>query len=171
VQAKHFYTKKDNGLEKEWHGNVFLNPPYKQPFIRQFVDKLLEEIAAGHVKQAIMLTHNYTDTKWFRAAATICSAVCFTNKTDVYPSRTKFETPDGEKASPTQGQAFFFFGNDPTTFARVFADVGLVFPALMNNVAKFGDGWPMVETELRCDMYKKTEADKFQPLFKWREAA
>jgi hypothetical protein len=47
VQARHFYTVDDNGLAKEWHGNIYLNPPYARGHIDQFVtnNKLLGEIA------------------------------------------------------------------------------------------------------------------------------
>jgi DNA N-6-adenine-methyltransferase (Dam)/Protein of unknown function (DUF3102) len=65
VQAEKFYTKKDDGRKHEWHGRVWLNPPYAQPFIAQFVHKLCEERVAGRVTAAIALTHNYTDTTWF----------------------------------------------------------------------------------------------------------
>jgi DNA N-6-adenine-methyltransferase (Dam) len=51
VQAKKFFTKKDNGLKQEWRGNVYINPPYATGLIKKFVDKLVEEIAAGRVKQ------------------------------------------------------------------------------------------------------------------------
>ena len=28
-----FYTKEDDGLEKEWKGNVFMNPPYGRQIV------------------------------------------------------------------------------------------------------------------------------------------
>ena len=28
VKAAKYYTKEDDGLAQEWHGNVWLNPPY-----------------------------------------------------------------------------------------------------------------------------------------------
>jgi hypothetical protein len=70
-----------------------------------------------------MLTHNDSDTKWFRAAAKVASAVYFTKK------RVKFESPTGEKASPTRGQTFMYFGDNPAAFERVFStEGGLMFP-------------------------------------------
>jgi hypothetical protein len=41
VQAKRFYTKKDDGLERRWSGRVFLNPPYSYPLVEQFTDKFI----------------------------------------------------------------------------------------------------------------------------------
>ena len=37
IKAEKFFTKKDNGLEHDWYGRVWLNPPYAQPLIAQFV--------------------------------------------------------------------------------------------------------------------------------------
>ena len=53
VQAKVFYTRDDDGLSKEWHGNVWLNPPYATRTVALFVAKLREEFLAGRTKQAI----------------------------------------------------------------------------------------------------------------------
>ena len=47
VQAEQYFAKADDGLAKQWHGRVWLNPPYAQPFIAQFVAKLVAEIEAG----------------------------------------------------------------------------------------------------------------------------
>ena len=68
VQASSYYTSDDEGLSQQWHGRVWLNPPYAQPLMPQFVAKLVEEVGDGRVTQAICLTHNYTDTAWFHQA-------------------------------------------------------------------------------------------------------
>ena len=65
---------------------------------------MIAEIAAGRVKQAIVLTHCYCDTAWFQKLARKAHLVCFPK------GRIRFEAPDGTLASPTQGQAFFYFG-------------------------------------------------------------
>jgi phage N-6-adenine-methyltransferase len=118
VQAERYYTKDDDGLQHEWHGRVFLNPPYAQPLIAQFVGKMCAERRAGRVASGIMLTRNYTDTTWFREAISIADAICFTS------GRIRFQQLDGELASPTQGQAFFYFGNDVERFLSGFAEIG-----------------------------------------------
>ena len=71
VQARAFFTAEREGLAQEWHGNVWLNPPYSRDLIGRFVDKLLLEILAGRTQQAILLVHAYTDTGWFRRAAAV----------------------------------------------------------------------------------------------------
>lgn len=41
-KAPDFYTKEDNGLRQPWHGRVWCNPPYSQPALYQFCQKMAE---------------------------------------------------------------------------------------------------------------------------------
>lgn len=120
VRAAQFFTEETNGLEQEWRGRVWLNPPYAQPLISEFMEKLCSEYLEGRCTEAIALTHNYTDTRWFQGTAAHASAICFTK------GRVKFYSPSGEVAAPTQGQAFFYFGSNVDAFVKAFADVGFV---------------------------------------------
>lgn len=120
VRAAQYFTVDDNGLTKPWDGTVWLNPPYSQPDITHFVEKLVHEVSAGRCSAAILLTHNYTDTAWFHHAATACQAICFTR------GRIRFVSPTGQLASPTQGQAFFYFGGDVNRFREKFSAIGFV---------------------------------------------
>jgi hypothetical protein len=119
VQAKRFFTLADDGLAQDWFGRVWLNPPYHRAMLSLFVDKLVEEWTSGRVDQAILLTHNYTDTEWFHTAARGARAICFPR------GRVRFLSPAGDECSPTQGQAFFYFGADDAGFRRTFGEVGL----------------------------------------------
>lgn len=120
VKAGRFFTIDDNGLEQEWNGRVWLNPPYAQPAIHQFMQKAVDEFQSGRMVEGIALTHNYTDTRWFQVAAKVAEAICFTR------GRIGFLSPDGKKAAPTQGQAFFYFGDRPEDFADSFCKFGFV---------------------------------------------
>jgi phage N-6-adenine-methyltransferase len=120
VKASRILTQEQNGLAVSWHGRVWLNPPYAQPWIAQFAEKMVEEFKSGRVRDAITLTHNYTDTQWFHALAGSAAAVCFTR------GRIGFLSPDGKRAAPTQGQAFCYFGANVPQFAEEFARFGLV---------------------------------------------
>ena len=120
IRAKTFFTKDDNGLEREWHGRVWLNPPYAQPLITHFVAKMIQEYGSGRATAAIMLTHNYSDAAWFQDAGSVANAVCFTR------GRIRFYQPDGAIAQPTQGQTFFYFGDNVRLFTERFAEIGLV---------------------------------------------
>lgn len=120
VRADVFFTSDDDGLKQPWSGRVYLNPPYSQPAIFDFMQKLVDEWDAGNVSEAIALTHNYTDTRWFHVAAGAASAICFTR------GRIGFLSPEGKRAAPTQGQAFFYFGKNTTRFTAYFERFGFV---------------------------------------------
>lgn len=120
VKAGQIYTIDDDGLTKEWGGKVWMNPPYAQPHIANFIEKLASEYEAGRVTEAIALTHNYTDTQWFHRAANACAAICFTR------GRIGFLSPEGKRAAPTQGQAFFYFGDKVDAFISSFCRIGFV---------------------------------------------
>lgn len=120
IRATKFFTRADNGLAQQWHGRIWLNPPYAQPLIWQFCEKLVEELSSGRVDQAILLTHNYTDTAWFHHAEQCASLICFTR------GRIPFVDDDGEDCAPTQGQAFFYYGDKGDEFRTVFTEFGFI---------------------------------------------
>lgn len=118
VQASAYYTAHDDGLGKPWRGNIWLNPPYAQPLIAQFSAKLQEEWAAGNIHSAIVLVNNATETAWFHGAVNCASAVCFPL------ARVKFWAPDRSTASPLQGQAILYLGDDADIFVEQFRRFG-----------------------------------------------
>lgn len=124
VKASKYYDRQSDGLNKEWSGTVFLNPPFKMPLVAQFVAKLCDDFMAGRVPQAVLLTNNNTDTNWWQLAAMAASAICFTDR------RIRFYNKAGEWSSPTNGQTFCYFGSRATTFCRVFTGFGLVVARL-----------------------------------------
>lgn len=118
INAAIWHTIKTDGLAHEWRGRVWLNPPYATEKMMQFAAKLIEEIAAGRVTQAIVLSNNRTDTPCFQRLARDCAAMCFPR------GRIKFQRGT-ESASP-QGSAFFYFGKNVAKFKAVFDDAGFV---------------------------------------------
>lgn len=116
VKADTWYGVEDDGLEQTWSGRVFLNPPYAFPLISYFIEKLLTE----EIEQAILLTNNNTDTKWWHQAAVHSSGICFT------AGRINFYKADGSVTQPTNGQNFFYMGENRDKFKEVFAEFGLV---------------------------------------------
>lgn len=51
VKAIKFRTPKNNGLSCEWKGKIWLNPPYSQPDIMRFIEKLVSEYTKGSERQ------------------------------------------------------------------------------------------------------------------------
>ena len=122
VQADTYYTESNSGLEHEWFGNIWLNPPYANELITKFAQKLMDEFE--HFDAAIVLVNNATETEWFNLLISECTAICFPN------SRVKFYAPDGKIAQPLQGQALLYFGNNPKKFIDVFRTKGwCAYPA------------------------------------------
>lgn len=118
VKAEKFFTEQTDGRKQEWHGRVWLNPPYHRDLAPEFINRLVQEFEAGRVTQAIVLTNNSTDTDWFLVAVRACTSLCFTK------GRINFYVPSGPDVLPTQGQAFFYFGSDPQRFEDVFCTIG-----------------------------------------------
>jgi DNA N-6-adenine-methyltransferase Dam len=120
VKAKRFHALDDDGLKHKWSGRIFLNPPFAQPHLKRFVDKLIHEYQAGKVTEAILLTPNNTDTEWFHSAARAAKCICFTR------GRISFYNEGRCKEAATQGQTFFYFGDNANKFTAMFGKVGLL---------------------------------------------
>lgn len=116
VGATKFYTKETNGLEHEWFGNVWLNPPYSTNLISKFADKLSAELP--NIKNAIVLVNNATETGWFKKLVDNAAIICFPS------SRVKFYTSDGKTGTPLQGQAVLYFGDRKSEFISAFKEKG-----------------------------------------------
>jgi phage N-6-adenine-methyltransferase len=119
VQASQHFTIEDNGLAKEWRGNVWLNPPYSKESVGLFAAKMVEETA--NLSQAIVLVNNATDTNWFHQIAKVATAMCFVR------GRIKFNDKHGKPAnSPVQGQVFIYVGGEFERFSQVFSEFGFI---------------------------------------------
>ena len=114
VGAKTFFTEEDDGLKKEWTGNIWLNPPYAQPLIKYFSEKVCETVEKDKFSNMIILVNNATETTWFQDMSMLASAICFTNK------RIKFLDPEGNPGAPLQGQTILYFGSEINLFFNEF---------------------------------------------------
>lgn len=121
VQASMFYTKDDDGLSREWAGRVWMNPPYAQPLISEFCEKLCEHYDNGDIDQACVLVNNATETKWFQGMALRASAICFPM------GRVRFLDPDGNPGAPLQGQAIIYLGPNKYSFFDEHKQYGFCF--------------------------------------------
>lgn len=119
VGADEFYTKDDDGLKQDWHGNVWVNPPYSYPLVEEFVDKAISEYQAGRCDQCIIIVNNCTDTKWFHKMLSKYP-VCFPK------GRVQFWRENQESFATRQGQALFYLGPNVRQFADAFDGFGVV---------------------------------------------
>jgi hypothetical protein len=125
VRAREYCTKERDGLAQEWHGRIWINPPFGEPLITRFIDKLMVELETRRTTEAILLVGAYTEFRWFQKAAARCAALCFSKK------RMNFDRPEGDgPGRPNFGSAFLYFGRNPERFQNEFAPYGLImFPA------------------------------------------
>jgi phage N-6-adenine-methyltransferase len=122
VQAARFYTRDEDGLAQPWHGRVWMNPPFAQPLVQQFCDKLAESVRAGSVSAAITITNNATETAWFATLVGVATAVCFPR------GRVRFWQPNvTHETGPLQGQAVIYVGPNTGQFAAAFRPFGEVW--------------------------------------------
>jgi hypothetical protein len=120
IPATTHFTKKENGLEQDWKGTVYMNPPYGGE-IKDWIIKLLEEWESGNTTEAIALVPARTDTDWF-------------SRIDAHPwcairGRLKFS---GHKNSAPFPSAVFYLGSEEDTegidrFFKVFLKHGTIF--------------------------------------------
>jgi len=123
VEAEEYITEEEDGLEVSWEGSVWLNPPYAQPLISHFIDKLVN----SKIKQACVLTNNGTDTKWGQVLINHASAVCF------IAGRIKFIDKQGiPSGAPLQGQMICYLGPNAETFVKEFSKHGQCLKGLFN---------------------------------------
>lgn len=121
VKAYHYFDVQADGLKQFWSGRVYMNPPYAQPFIHQFCEKLVWHVGEGEVEQAIVLVNNATETGWFQHLLSHAAALAFPKGRIRYLDRS-----GAASGTPLQGQAFVYFGpkESAQAFVNVFGEFG-----------------------------------------------
>jgi hypothetical protein len=115
VRARRYFTKEDDGLTREWHGRVWINPPFS--VAGKFGAKLLREFDAGNVTSAIMVVNAYSaDTRWFQP---------FWNFPVCVATRPAFYKPD-HQGNPMVWAAFVYLGREFDSFVGAFSQLGKV---------------------------------------------
>jgi len=118
VQASRYLTEDDNGLAHDWHGRIWLNPPYGR-IAGQFVAHLTDQREKGHVEAAIVLVNAHsTDARWFWPLWD--GTLCFTYQ------RLDFTAGGGRRQGSTHGSVLAYLGPDPDRFATEFKDIGAI---------------------------------------------
>ena len=116
VRADRFFTGQDDGLSQPWAGRIWLNPPYAQPLIGQFAEKVIAE----PIDQACVLVNNATETKWGHSLLASGSVVCFIK------ARVRWVSPLGTPSAPLQGQMLVGIRVDRDRFIGAFESRGVI---------------------------------------------
>ncbi len=120
INADRYYTQSDDGLTKDWHGKIWLNPPYGNGITNRWVSKLINEYESGNVTEAIALLRAAVSSSWFNKLASSYPR-CETFK------RIRFVDAHGvEQASPAHGNVFFYLGKNTKRFTDVFSEIGII---------------------------------------------
>jgi phage N-6-adenine-methyltransferase len=116
IPATLHYTASDDGLSKEWHGRVFMNPPYSCP--GKWMKKLQAEFEAGRVTEALALVPAATETNWL-------SPFLKTNYVYFWKGRIKFLDANYQtRLSARQAHVLVYWGSNPQLFKEVFSEYG-----------------------------------------------
>ena len=118
VPASRHFTEAEDGLSREWHGKIFMNPPYGR-VIGSWIEKLATEYEVGHTTQALALIPARTDTAWFRRLSAF--PVAF------WRGRVTFIGPDGAKNPAPFPSALVALGIPASDLASAFAGVADVY--------------------------------------------
>lgn len=128
VKAATFYTAATNGLDKPWHGRVWLNPPFSE--WATWASKVLLEVGSGRTQQACVLAALRTiSAKYFASLLTSCDALA------ILKGRIPF-WGDRAGASLNDGHVILYFGERVSQFVEEFRAIGSVF----TQAAKRGGG-------------------------------
>jgi phage N-6-adenine-methyltransferase len=69
AKCARYFTVTNDGLDQEWTGRVFMNPPYGAT-IGQWMRKAHESARAGTAELVVCLVPARTDTRWWHDFAT-----------------------------------------------------------------------------------------------------
>ena len=102
------YTKDEDGLTRDWVGRVWLNPPYSQPLLKKFLDRMVEHY------DGILLLFNRCDNAMFHDIIfPKATAMKFLRR------RIRFIRPDGSQGgSPSCGSVLIAFGIENANLLR-----------------------------------------------------
>lgn len=115
IPARHFI--KHYSLEKQWHGFIWMNPPFGG---RNGLVPWLEKFMAHN--NGIALVPDRTSAPWWQSFVPMCDAVLFVSP------RIKFIDRNGaEGKSPAQGTCLVAAGDDAVSALHRASGLGKVF--------------------------------------------
>lgn len=115
IKAKNIFTVYDNGLFRQWLGNVWLNHPFERGKNHLWVNKLIAEYELNNTEQACCITYASTSEKWFQPL--------FDYPQCYLSPRTNYLTADGKiKKGVTKGSVVTYLGNNIHKFKIVFEE-------------------------------------------------
>jgi DNA N-6-adenine-methyltransferase (Dam)/Protein of unknown function (DUF3102) len=135
VKAANFYDSTSNGLDKDWTGRVWLNPPYGRDDAGSNQDiwsrRLIEQYEAGITTEAVLLVNAAVDTKWFQRLFQYCEREPHFFPVCIPDHRINFYSPDNSASGSTHGSALIYFGTQIKEFYVIFSQFGLIMERMV----------------------------------------
>jgi len=129
VMAHRFFCEADDGLSQEWHGKVWMNPPYgkigNESSQGIWGQRLISSFNSGNVSEGVMLLRAAVGYEWFEAIWDVLP-VCFVRE------RLSFSRPgENDDGQSKQGTAIFYVGKRVDEFIKAFSKFGrIILPEL-----------------------------------------
>jgi DNA N-6-adenine-methyltransferase (Dam) len=118
IQAATYFNAEEDGLNCEWHGRVWLNPPFDNT--TRWVDKLTNEYLARRVREALLLVNSNAGYRWYEELWRRWPVCCVRE-------RISFIRADGTTAGKAKrAQTFVYLGPKRERFIEVFSKIGRV---------------------------------------------
>ena len=118
VRANTYYTKEEDGLSKDWLGNVWLNPPFS--LSKLAILKLVNAYENTEINQAILLVKSDVSTQKYKLLYPY--PFCELNK------RVKFITPDNNNQGSPFPVVMFYLGKNYYKWNKVMSRYGKAHP-------------------------------------------
>ena len=117
IDADRYYDQEEDGLEQQWFGRCWINPPYGK--LAPLVARRFREFYPGPVTMACwLLSNHHESTQWFHdLVAGLDHIIC-------KPWR---RLPFGGKKDPAHGSMIVGFGVDPDRFRDAFKALGRIY--------------------------------------------
>jgi phage N-6-adenine-methyltransferase len=110
-----YFTEKDNALAQEWHGRVWMAPPWLEPALYRWVWKAHDEFMLGNAEFVVMLLPTRTSSRWYKQFVEGIKAI-------VIAVNVPYEIPDGYEI---EDQMLVIFGHPYAEICRrAFASLG-----------------------------------------------
>jgi hypothetical protein len=111
--AQHNFTEIDNGLEREWFGFTWCNPPFDSDVVGVWVERM-----ARH-GNGILLVHVRSETAWFEVIWQHATAILF------LADRLFFHLPDGSRCPHNSGAPACLVAFGASAHERLRACIGM----------------------------------------------